>query len=95
MINGFHRNIGTANRTIKDFNYLVEKSDKANINQDVSENLWGNNIIKHSDGLYYSFIEKWSNQDGFYGYYHLHIHHPMVSIRLPYKGFLPICLKCV
>ena len=69
MIN-FHNNINAPNRTIENFNDLVNKSDKSDINEHTGHYLWGNNVIKHSDGLYYSFIEKWDDVDGLQGWVH-------------------------
>jgi hypothetical protein len=55
---------------IVDFSAIIDEADKADIVDDSGFYVWGNAVIKHSDGLYYSFINKWDDTDGFDGWVH-------------------------
>lgn len=80
----------TQRRTIHDFLELIEKSDKDNIIEEEGFFCWGNSIIKHSDGLYYSFLNKWSDVDGYQGWQHynnIYISDGCVSPLGPYVNY--------
>lgn len=55
---------------ITNFLEHIEDADANDVTDAAGFYTWGNQVIKHSDGMYYSFMNRWADTDGFDGWVH-------------------------
>jgi len=70
MISHYVNNLVSTKRVISDFKAHINDANKSDRTDEVGFYTWGNCVVKHTDGLYYSFMNRWEDTDGFVGWVH-------------------------